>query len=421
MSSIPRERIFKAVVVGHFGIDVFNSMGPVLVVFLKEPLGLSAAQVGLAVGLHQFFAGATQPPFGWLVDRVGSRIIGPLSVLWAMAFVALAVMLAPEVGYLGFLALFGLAALGSGAFHPQGTMHASQAIPGREATTTSVFFLGGQLGLSLGPILAGLLLDAMGASGIGVLALVFLPVPLFMAFSMSSRRVNPRPELTPQTRRAPTSRGGALAVAILTIVFALRAWLFIGTAAFLPLLFQNKGWSASGQGLVVGCFWLGGGITGVLVGHFADRYGRRLLVCSSTLLGSLLLPFLPLGEGPLVLGLSIVIGGLLGAPHSTLMVLAQELLPLRRGLASGMSLGFLFAAGAVSSWLIGVLADRFALVTVIQSGALLGLLVALLVMLLPSPRKTTETQKTQEPLEPVSSLGGVGGPGVADGHRSEAH
>ena len=71
---------YLAVAVGHSAIDVFNSMGPVLLAFLRTPLALSNAEVGLAVGAYQFLAGATQPPFGWLADRIGSRFMGPLSV-----------------------------------------------------------------------------------------------------------------------------------------------------------------------------------------------------------------------------------------------------------------------------------------------------------------------------------------------------
>ena len=84
-------RIFAAVTVGHLGIDIFNSMGPVLLAFLSVPLNLSAAQIGLAVGLFQVLAGTTQPAFGWLVDRVGSRFLGPFSVAFNLACMALAV------------------------------------------------------------------------------------------------------------------------------------------------------------------------------------------------------------------------------------------------------------------------------------------------------------------------------------------
>ncbi|REJ74664.1 MAG: MFS transporter [Acidobacteria bacterium] len=399
-----RRRLFVAVTVGHFGIDVFNSMGPVVVTFLVQPLGLSAAQVGLAVGLHQLLAGATQPAFGWLVDRVGSRLLGPLSVAWAIGLVALSVGWAERLGWALFLPLFAAAALGSGAFHPQGTLHAGRAVAGRESTTTSYFFLAGQLGLALGPLLAGLALDRFGAPGIAGMGAVALLVPVWMAQRMSGPRHESPSAVSlfdqqarrgaaavlghGRTDRGESSRrgaGGGRAVAILAAVFSMRAWLFIGTASFLPLLFSGRGWSAAGQGLVVGAFWMGGALGGVLAGARADRGDRRLVVASTTLLGTAILPLLLMAQTPLpALFAAVLAGAGLGAPHSILMVLAQEMLPLRRGLASGAALGFLFACGALASWGIGLLADRLPLEQVLLLGVAPGLLVGALVLLLPS-------------------------------------
>lgn len=380
-------RIFRAVAVGHFGIDVFSSMTPVLVAFLRGPLAMSGAQMGFAVGIAQFLSGATQPLFGWVVDRLGSRIVGPLSVAWTMVFVSLAIVTAPFAeSYLLFVGCLALGALGSGAFHPQGTMHAATALPGRGATTTSIFFFCGQLGLATGPAAAGLLLDRVGPLGVGVFGAAFLVVPLFMVTQMGSVAVNPPPS-TVETGPADEADGRSLwsgTVLLLASIFAARAWLFIGTAAFLPILFQDKGWSSTGQGVVTGAFWLGGGAAGVIAGVLADRLGRRALICVTTLLGSIPLFYLPITSGNWAFAMALLAGALLGAPHSTLMVVAQDLLPLRAGLASGLALGFLFACGALSSWAIGGLADVFSLVPVLQAGALAGVVAALLSLLLPS-------------------------------------
>lgn len=378
-------RVFWAVTAGHLAIDVFNSMGPVLLTYLRRPLSLSAADIGLAVGLYQFLAGATQPAFGWLVDRLGSRRIGPGSVLITISSVATAFGVGLFTGeFWLFVPLFALAAIGSGAFHPQGTMHAADPAHARTATTTAVFFLGGQVGLASGPFLAGVLLDQVGPRGIYWLALAVLPVPLFMARSM--RRVE-RPR---HDRVQPAIDDKAAvkfwAVGLLALIFAARAWIFIGTASFLPLLFQSKGFRGTGQGLITGLFWLGGALTGVGAGWVADRLGRRVVVSVTTLLGSVLLYALPGGDGPAAFLLAIAAGALLGAPHSVLMVLAQAILPLRRGLASGVALGFLFAMGAVASWSVGLLADRFGLAEVLRAGALVGGLAGLMSLLLPASK-----------------------------------
>ncbi|MYJ24050.1 MAG: MFS transporter, partial [Holophagales bacterium] len=374
-------RIFAAVTVGHLGIDIFNSMGPVLLAFLQAPLGLSAAQIGLAVGLFQVLAGTTQPAFGWLVDRIGSRFLGPFSVAFNFACMGLAVAAAAATQrFVLFLIPFALAAVASGAFHPLGVMHSSTVNLARSATFTAIFFFCGQLGLTTGPVLAGLALDRAGLNGIYWLLLLAAPVPLFMAFAMGPRRVHPAPATSQASedrtgaadvragRRRPV-RGGV--IALLGLVFASRSWAMFGTMAFLPLLLSQRGYSSVAQGSASALFLLGGAVTAVFAGAWADRWGRRPVVFLTTLLGALLLGVLP-GSGGWIFAVVLPCGALLGAAHSILIVMAQELLPWRRGLASGTALGFLFATGGIATWGIGGLADRFELASVLQAGAVVG-------------------------------------------------
>ncbi len=390
-------RIFAAVTIGHLGIDIFNSMGPVLLAFLQAPLGLSAAQIGLAVGLFQVLAGTTQPAFGWLVDRIGSRFLGPFSVAFNFACMGLAVAAAAATQrFVLFLIPFALAAIASGAFHPLGVMHSSTVNLARSATFTAIFFFCGQLGLTTGPVLAGLALDRAGLNGIYWLLLLAAPVPLFMVFAMGPRRVHAAPAISqPEekqagagdasaSRRRPV-RGGV--IALLALVFASRSWAVFGTMAFLPLLLSRQGYSSFNQGLASGMFLLGGALTAVFAGAWADRWGRRPVVFLTTLLGALLLGVLP-GSGGWIFAVVLPCGALLGAAHSILIVMAQEFLPWRRGLASGTALGFLFATGGIATWSIGGLADRFELAAVLQAGAIVGLVSAFASLLLPKREPT---------------------------------
>ncbi|MEE2776521.1 MAG: MFS transporter [Acidobacteriota bacterium] len=378
---------YLAVTVGHLTIDVFNSMGPVLVAFLRQPMALSAAQVGLAVGSYQFLAGVTQPPFGFLADRIGSRWLGPSSLVWTIGFVALAVFAADAVGsYWLFLGLFAIGALGSGAFHPQGTMHASRAIAGRAATTTAIFFLCGQIGLAGGPAMTGALLERVGPKGVYWLAVLALPTVVLMALGLRSTKPSPHPHLEQARGRESRDGGSAGVVALLVVIFTCRGWTTIGTSAFLPAIFAEAGFSPTYYGLVTGLFWLGAGFSGVAAGHVADRLGRRPVVAVTTLLGAVLLVPLPVVGAGWAFALAFLTGGFLGAAHSILIVMAQSFLPVRQGLASGLALGYLFGIGAVASVLIGLLADRWGLVPVIQAGAARGLLAALLTVLLPASR-----------------------------------
>ena len=110
------------------------------------------------------------------------------------------------------------------------------------------------------------------------------------------------------------------------------------------------------------------------------------MVGVATLAGAALLVVLPIARGGWAFTTALLAGALMGAAHSILIVMAQAYLPVRQGLASGLALGYLFGAGALSSFAIGVLADTWGLARVIQGGAVVGLLAAILTAFLPPSR-----------------------------------
>jgi FSR family fosmidomycin resistance protein-like MFS transporter len=196
-----------------------------------------------------------------------------------------------------------------------------------------------------------------------------------------------------------TKRGVALVVGLLAVIFTCRGWVTIGTAAFLPALFEAAGWSPSEYGIVTGLYWLGAGVSGVAAGRVADRWGRRPVVAATTFAGACLLVVLPVAEGGWAFVVALLAGALMGSAHSILIVMAQAYLPVRQGLASGLALGYLFGAGALSSLAIGVLADVWGLARVIQCGAAVGVLAAVLTAFLPPSRP-----REVEALENVASI-----------------
>jgi FSR family fosmidomycin resistance protein-like MFS transporter len=396
--SLFRHQVYLAVILGHMTTDIFSSMGPVLVTFFSVPMALSAAQIGLAIGTFQLISAGSQPLFGWLADKIGSRWLGPGSVVWTLIFLSISVLFFQKSNnfYL-FMIPFGIAGLGVGAFHPQGVMHAGTSNLHRAATATAVFFLFGQVGLASGPALGGLILDHIGVSGIYLLAVLLMPLPLFMVYAMRhvTAEANLLPETTSSTSPNVVSNPDGVrwaAIGLLAMLITLRSWAFLGTVAFLPKIFQNMGWDATSYGFITGTYWLASGIAGVLAGGLADRWGRRQVVFVTLLTGSMVLYFIPLNSGWGAFPLAIMAGGLLGASHSILVVIAQSLLPGRKALASGLTLGYIFGVGAVAVWSIGVLADIWTLISVIQAGAGIGTLAALLALLLPTTRTASQPQ-----------------------------
>ena len=185
---------------------------------------------------------------------------------------------------------------------------------------------------------------------------------------------------------------------VLAILIGLRSWTFFGTVVFLPKVFQDMGWNATSYGLIPGTFWLASGIAGVIAGNLADRWGRRQVAFSTMLVGSVFLYFLPLNSGWQAFPLAIVSGGLLGASHSIIVVIAQAIIPGRKAFASGITLGYMFGVGAFAAWGIGLLADLWALTPVIHVGAGIGLLAALLALFLPATRETPQPQPEGVPV-----------------------
>ena len=168
--NIPRQRVFWAAGLGHLTNDTFISMGPVVLAFLSVSiLPLSNTHIGLMLSSTQLMGAVSQPGFGLLADRIGGRWLGAGGVFWTIGFFMLALVMV-QTGYFWLLFIpFVLRGIGSGAFHPAGAMLASGNNDSRAASNMAYFFLMGQLGGALGPILAGQLLDKANPSTIGLL------------------------------------------------------------------------------------------------------------------------------------------------------------------------------------------------------------------------------------------------------------
>ncbi len=380
-----RNRIFLSVSGGHFAVDVLNSTGAVLLAILKEPLGLSYAQIGTALTLYMLIGALAQPLFGWLADRVPGRLmlLAAGSVLW-MALSFTLVALAPTWGLL--LPVFLLAPLGSALFHPIGASSAAAAVPERAASATSIFFFSGQIGLALGPFLAGALAGHFGAPGLLPLTLMaIVPAGLLLIAHRDEAYLLPHAQRSAARRAGSTwtAVGVSLVLAFVLLV-AVRSSIQSVYQAYLPQLFQSRGWEPALFGLLAGVFMAAGAVGQLVTGNLADRYGMRMAVVLPLLLGvpAGLIGILAPSLWGAFLGCAAT-GFLVGGQHSVLVVHAQRLLPVKQGFAAGLILGFTFATGAIGTWFAGQAADSVGLQTVLIGITLLGLPAALLGLTLP--------------------------------------
>jgi FSR family fosmidomycin resistance protein-like MFS transporter len=156
-----------------------------------------------------------------------------------------------------------------------------------------------------------------------------------------------------------------------------------GSVNFIPVLFQQKGWSPAEYGLITSFFWIASGISGVVFGNLADRYDRRYIVLFSMVVSAPMFFFLPLVDGALAFLLAILAGGFSGGAHSIIVVLAQGLIPNSKGFASGAILGFIFGTGALGSLIIGSISDTIGLGTTFQMVAIAAALSGVLALFMP--------------------------------------
>ena len=194
-----REQAYQTVSLTHFFVDVLNSSRTLLIALLAVSLGLSNAQVGIALLLYNVGSALSQPFFGAAADRYGSRWFVVGGMIWMVGLYSLAAI----VGDWLALAAITLAGFGSGAVHPAGTKVASESSVEARTQATGVFFASGQTGLFIGPIAAGLLLTLLGRPGYLILPLLALSaVASGLRWIGANRRVRPPSPVEEQLPKA---------------------------------------------------------------------------------------------------------------------------------------------------------------------------------------------------------------------------
>ena len=382
--SFARQRDYWAVGLNHFAVDVLNGGRNLIIALLAVALLLTNEQVALVALVYNVGNALSQPLFGLLADKVGPRwlVIGGMG--WMMLFAGLAAVASDWLA----LAAITCMGLGSGAFHPAGTMVASHVAAPQRARATSVFFFMGQMGLFVGPIVVGMALDTWGRPGFGVIALL-AAVALLSGWQWV---VNPAHEAAVAPAPAPAETATVRPRPRLTLVLPLLLTLVgystinVTMLTFMPKLLTERAYDMSYVGWLAGVFMLCAAVGGTVGGVLADKYGGRWVI-----LGGLLTCIVPLylaipATGVWqVLGLGVA-GFFSGMPHSVLVLLVQGLLPARRALASGLVLGAMFFGGAVGSYAIGLAADSVGLELAMQGLVLFPLVGAVASLMVKSEK-----------------------------------
>jgi len=330
---------------------------PALLPLIVSRLGLTLTAAGWLASLVNLTSQLTQPVLGHFADRVGRRgmvVLGPIVTTVAMA--SLGLMGSYELLLVTLLC----GSIGNSAFHPQGAALTGKlaARSGRSGAAMAIFTAGGNLGYGLGPVLVIAIVNSFGLHFTWLTVPVGLAAAAFVAAAVPRAVDDPQPtsEATPLSP-ARRSLGPLIA---LWLVVALRAAVATLFTTFVPLLISRRhgplmlgGWALLG-------FSLAGAAGGLVGGPASDRIGRRrVTVVSMALVGPALFLFLR-AQGVLAAVLLLLVGCGLFAALPVNLVMAQELLPRRASLVSGLMMGLAWAAGGLSTTAVGALADHLA-------------------------------------------------------------
>jgi FSR family fosmidomycin resistance protein-like MFS transporter len=343
----------------HLLNDMIQSLLPAMYPLLKLNFALSFAQVGLITLTFQVTASLLQPFVGIYTDK---RPL-PYSLVIGMGFTLSGLLLLSQAPSFALL-LFAAALVGSGSsvFHPESSRIARMASGGRHGLAQSIFQVGGNIGSASGPLLAAFIVMPRGQGSVAWFAIAALAAMAMLTWIGGWYRhhlpAHHAARAAARASRLPT-RTVVVTMAILgALIFSKYFYLASLSSYYTFYLMQKFHLSAQSAQLHLFVF-LGAVAAGTLIGGpIGDRIGRRYVIWGS-ILG--VLPFtlaLPHADLFWTTALTIVIGLVLASAFSAIIVYAQELVPGRTGVISGIFYGFAFGMGGIGAAVLGVLADH---------------------------------------------------------------
>jgi len=352
--------ILGAISVCHLLNDMLSSLLPSIYPLLKDSFHLNFAQVGLITLTYQTTASLLQPLVGFYTDRKPTPYSLPVGMGLTLAGL---LFLSIAGNFATLLMAAALVGTGSSVFHPESSRVARMASGGQHGLAQSLFQVGGNAGLSLGPLMAAFVVLPRGQSSIAwfsVVALAGILILTKVSGWATRNRSNVKKSSAPDHERRPvlSTRRVELSIAVLMALLFSKFVYLASLTSYYTFYLMNK-FHVSVRSAQIHLFvFLGAVALGTVVGGpVGDRIGRKRVIWCS-ILG--ILPFtlvLPYANLLWTEILSVVIGLILASAFSVIVVYAQELVPGKVGMISGLCFGFAFGMAGLGAAVLGELAD----------------------------------------------------------------
>jgi FSR family fosmidomycin resistance protein-like MFS transporter len=353
--------ILLALSLTHLFNDLFQSLVTAVYPVIRENLGLTFSQIGLITLVYQICASVFQPVFGVAFDRrpnVWYLSIGTTSTLTGLVLLAFAGDLSTVVAAVAFVGL------GSAVIHPEASKLTHYASEGKHGLAQSIFQVGGNLGSSIGPLLAAWIIAPHGQrylvvfAGLAVVSLLSKR-PVARWYKTRIEQIGPKNGPKEGVRRVRLSRQKiyvSLAI-LLVLIFSKYVYLASFSSYYTFYLIERFGVTTQQSQFFLFAYLFAAAAGTLLGGPIGDRVGRKWVIWISILGTAPFALLLPHAGLFWTCVLSVVIGLVLSSAFSAILVYAQELLPRHVGLISGLFFGLAFGIAGIAAAVMGGIAD----------------------------------------------------------------
>ena len=362
--------ILLSISFSHLLNDTLQSLIPSIYPILQKEFSLSFTQVGLITLTFQLAASLLQP----LVGRYTDKKPQPYSLSIGMCFTLMGLIsLAYSTSFVATLISVALIGIGSSIFHPESSKIAYMASGGKRGLAQSIFQVGGNAGTAIGPLLAALIIVPYGMRHILYFCILAL-IAIVVLFKVGKWAKTHLDLIKPKESGAENDIVSHLSkkqirnsiIILLVLIFSKYFYLTSISSYYTFFLIQKFGLSIAQSQIHLFIFLAAAAAGTFIGGPLGDRFGRKYVIWLS-ILGvapfTILLPYASLFWTSI---LSIIIGFILSSAFSAILVYAQELMPGKVGMVSGLFFGFAFGMGGIGSALLGSLADHTSIYFVFQ-------------------------------------------------------
>ncbi len=352
--------ILFALSFSHLLNDTIQSLIPAVYPLIKDSFHLNFTQIGLITLTFQLSASLLQPLVGLYTDRKPQ----PYSLAIGMTFTLTGLILLSLASSFGMMLVsVGLVGAGSAVFHPEASRMAHLAAGEKRGLAQSIFQLGGNAGSAIGPLLAALILiPPAGKSNIiwfSIAALLAIMVLRHVGKWYKTQGIQTAKKVSPALPKASLPRKTVtFAILILLVLIFSKYFYMAGMTSYFAFYLMHKfDLSVSDSQLLLFVFLFSVAAGTLLGGPLGDRFGRKYVIWGSILGAApftLLLPHANLFWTGILI---VPIGVILSSAFSAILVYAQELVPGKVGLVSGLFFGFAFGMGGIGAAVLGSLSD----------------------------------------------------------------